>query len=259
MPDHCPVCGSKVLHLRRWLRVHRDRLPCQLKGGHSLCVQEAMDVEVGPALVEQLVDKKLINDPADIYTLSREDLAKLERMGAKSADNIVRAIEGSKERGLAHLLYALGIRHVGIKAAETLANEFGSLDALARAGFGELTGIPEIGPKIARSIEVFFQQEQTGRLIAKLKRAGVKMEQEREGENGELVLTGKVFVLTGTLPTLTRKEAEGLIKKHGGKISSSVSKKTDYVLAGSDPGQKYDKAKQLGIPIISEDELLQMV
>ena len=263
MPDHCPVCGSKVLHLEGEVAARCTGIACpaQLK---ELVIhfvsREAMDVEgMGPALVEQLVDKKLINDPADIYTLSREDLAKLERMGAKSADNIVRAIEGSKERGLAHLLYALGIRHVGIKAAETLANEFGSLDALARAGFGELTGIPEIGPKIARSIEVFFQQEQTGRLIAKLKRAGVKMEQEREGENGELVLTGKVFVLTGTLPTLTRKEAEGLIKKHGGKISSSVSKKTDYVLAGSDPGQKYDKAKQLGIPIISEDELLQMV
>ena len=263
MPDYCPVCGSKVLHLEGEVAARCTGIACpaQLK---ELVIhfvsREAMDVEgMGPALVEQLVDKKLISDPADIYTLSKEDLAKLERMGEKSADNIVRAIERSKERGLAHLLYALGIRHVGIKSAEILANKFGSLDVLARASFEELTGIPEIGPKIARSIEVFFQQEQTSRLIAKLKRAGVKMEQERERENGELVLAGKVFVLTGTLPNLSRKEAEALIKKHGGKISSSVSKKTDYVVAGSDPGQKYDKAKQLGIPIISEDELLQMV
>ena len=263
MPDYCPVCGSEVLHLEGEVAARCTGVACpaQLK---ELVIhfvsREAMDVEgMGPALVEQLVDKKLISDPADIYSLSREELAELERMGEKSADNIVRAVERSKERGLAHLLYALGIRHVGIKAAETLANKFGSLDALARASFEELTGIPEIGPKIARSIEIFFQQEQTSRLIAKLKRAGVKMEQERNEEKGELVLAGKVFVLTGTLPNLSRKEAEELIKKHGGKVSSSVSKKTDYVVAGSDPGQKYDKAKQLGIPIISEDELLQMV
>lgn len=263
MPDQCPVCGSKVLHLEGEVAARCTGVACpaQLK---ELVIhfvsREAMDVEgMGPALVEQLVDKKMISDPADIYTLSKEELAGLERMGEKSADNIVRAIERSKERGLAPLLYALGIRHVGIKAAETLANKFGSLDALAKASFEELTGIPEIGPKIARSIEIFFQQEQTNRLIAKLKKAGVKMEQERDEEKGELVLAGKVFVLTGTLPNLTRKEAEELIKKHGGKVSSSVSKKTDYVVAGSDPGQKYDKAKQLGIPIISEDELLQMV
>ncbi|HHY41130.1 MAG TPA: NAD-dependent DNA ligase LigA [Syntrophaceticus sp.] len=263
MPDYCPVCGSEVLHLEGEVAARCTGIACpaQLK---ELVIhfvsREAMDVEgMGPALVEQLVDKKMISDPADIYTLSREDLAKLERMGEKSADNVVRAIEKSKGRGLAHLLYALGVRHVGIRAAETLANKFGSMDALAKASFEELTGIPEIGPKIARSIEIFFQQEQTSRLIGKLKRAGVKMEQDRTKENGELVLAGKVFVLTGTLPNLTRKEAEELIKKHGGKVSSSVSKKTDYVVAGSDPGQKYDKAKQLGIPIISEDELLQMV
>jgi len=263
MPEHCPVCGSEVLHLEGEVAARCTGVACpaQLK---ELVIhfvsREAMDVEgMGPALVEQLVDKKLIKDPADIYTLTKEELAGLERMGEKSADNIVRAIERSKERGLAHLLYALGIRHVGIKAAETLANKFGSLDALARASFEELTGIPEIGPKIARSIEVFFQQEQTVRFIAKLKKAGVKMEQEREGDKGELVLAGKVFVLTGTLPNLTRKEAEELIKKHGGKVSSSVSRNTDYVVAGENPGSKYDKAKKLGLTIIDETTLLQMV
>jgi DNA ligase (NAD+) len=263
MPKHCPVCGSVVLHLEGEVAARCTGIACpaQLK---ELVIhfvsREAMDVDgIGPALVEQLVDRKLINDPADIYHLTREDLAALERMGEKSADNIVRSIERSKKRGLAPILYALGIRHVGVRAAEILANRYGSIDALAHANFEELTGIPEIGPKIARSIEAFFQQEQTRMLLNKLKNAGVKMEQERTMENGELVLAGKVFVLTGTLPNLTRKEAEGLIKKHGGKISSSVSKKTDYVLAGSDPGQKYDKAKQLGIPIISEEELLQMI
>lgn len=263
MPEHCPVCGSQVLRQEGEVAARCTGIACpaQLK---ELVIhfvsREAMDVEgMGPALVEQLVDRELIKDPADIYFLSKDDLISLERMGEKSAHNILGALDRSKQRGLAPLLFALGIRHVGIRAAEILAERFGSLTALAQADEDELTSIPEIGPKIAESVAAFFQQEQTGHVLAKLKTAGVKMEQETIVKNDELVFAGKVFVLTGTLPHLTRKEAEELIKKHGGKISSGVSKKTDYVLAGSDPGQKYDKAKQLGVPIISEEELEQML
>ncbi len=263
MPEHCPVCGSQVLRQEGEVaaRCRGIACPAQLK---ELVIhfvsREAMDVEgMGPALVEQLVDRELIKDPADIYFLSKDDLISLERMGEKSAHNILGALDRSKERGLAPLLFALGIRHVGIRAAEILAERFGSLTALAQADEEELTSIPEIGPKIAESVAAFFQQEQTGQVLAKLKAAGVKMEQETIMKNDALVFAGKFFVLTGTLPHLTRKEAEDLIKKHGGKTLSSVSKKTDYVLAGSDPGQKYDKAKQLGISIISEEELQQML
>lgn len=263
MPEHCPVCGSQVLRQEGEVAARCTGIACpaQLK---ELVVhfisREAMNVEgMGPALVEQLVDRELIKDPADIYFLSKDDLISLERMGEKSAHNILEALDRSKERGLAPLLFALGIRHVGIRAAEIMAERFGSLPALAQADEEELMSIPEIGPKIAESIAAFFRQEQTDQVLAKLKTAGVKMEQETIMKNDELVFAGKVFVLTGTLPDLTRQEAEDLLKKHGGKVSSSVSKKTDYVLAGSEPGQKYDKAKQLGITIISEEELRQML
>ena len=218
-----------------------------------------MDIEgIGPALVIQLVDRGLVKDSADLFSLSREDLEGLERMGEKSADNILAAIQRSKGRGPAPLIFSLGIRHVGIRAAEILAERFGSLEALAGAGVEELTAIPEIGPKIAESIVAFFQQGQTLLVLDKLKKAGVKMEQETATRGEALPWSGKVFVLTGTLPNLTRKEAEEMIKEQGGKITSGVSGKTDYVLAGSEPGQKYDKARELGIPIITEEDLLQM-
>lgn len=263
MPERCPVCGSKVLHQEDEVAVRCTGIACpaQLKELILHFVsREAMDVEgVGPALVTQLVDRGLVKDSADLYFLRREDLLGLERMGEKSADNILNAIKRSKERGLAPLLFSLGIRHVGTRAAEILAEQFGSLEALAEASSEELTAVPEIGPTIAQSIVTFFQQEQTHLVLDKLKKAGVKMEQEMPASAQELLLTGKVFVLTGTLPNLTRKEATELIKKHGGKVSSSVSGKTDYLLAGSDPGQKHEKARELEIPIIEEHDLLQMV
>lgn len=263
MPEYCPVCGSKVLHPEGEVAARCTGIACpaQLKELILHFVsREAMDVEgIGPALVTQLVEQGLVKDPADIFFLRREDLLSLERMGEKSVDNILNAIERSKERGLAPLIFALGIRHVGIRAAEILAERFGSLDALAEASIEDLTAIPEIGPKIAQSIVTFFQQEQTRLVLEKLKKAGVKMEQESTTREEDLPLAGKVFVLTGALPNLTRKEAMDMIKKYGGKVSSSVSSKTDYLLAGSDPGQKYEKARELGITIIEEQDLLQMV
>ncbi|AFV11121.1 DNA ligase LigA [Thermacetogenium phaeum DSM 12270] len=263
MPDRCPVCGGRVLRPEGEVAARCTGIACpaQLKELVLHFVsREGMDVEgIGPALVAQLVDKGLIRDPADLYFLRKEDLVNLERMGDKSADNLLRALEKSKKRGLAPLLFALGIRYVGTRAAEILAERFGSLDALAAAGEEELTAIPEIGPKIAASVATFFKQEQTGRVIAKLKEAGVLMERQELPETNDLPLTGKTFVITGTLPSLTRKEAEDLIKKYGGRISSSVSKRTDYLVAGKEPGQKYDKARELGIPIIDEAALLRML
>jgi DNA ligase (NAD+) len=263
MPDRCPVCGGRVLRPEGEVAARCTGIACpaQLKELVLHFVsREGMDVEgIGPALVAQLVDKGLIRDPADLYFLRKEDLVNLERMGDKSADNLLRALEKSKKRGLAPLLFALGIRYVGTRAAEILAEKFGSLDALAAAGEEELTAIPEIGPKIAASVATFFKQEQTGRVIAKLKEAGVLMERQELPETNDLPLTGKTFVITGTLPSLTRKEAEDLIKKYGGRVSSSVSKRTDYLVAGEEPGQKYDKARELGIPIIDEAALLRML
>lgn len=263
MPDRCPVCGGRVLRPEGEVAARCTGIACpaQLKELVLHFVsREGMDVEgIGPALVAQLVDKGLIRDPADLYFLRKEDLVNLERMGDKSADNLLRALEKSKKRGLAPLLFALGIRYVGTRAAEILAERFGSLDALAAAGEEELTAIPEIGPKIAASVATFFKQEQTGRVIAKLKEAGVLMERQELPETNDLPLSGKTFVITGTLPSLTRKEAEDLIKKYGGRVSSSVSKRTDYLVAGEEPGQKYDKARELGIPIIDEAALLRML
>lgn len=263
MPERCPVCGGRVLRPEGEVAARCTGIACpaQLKELVLHFVsREGMDVEgIGPGLVAQLVDRGLISDPADLYFLRKEDLVGLERMGAKSADNILHALERSKKRGLAPLLFALGIRYVGTRAAEILAERFRSLESLARAGEEELTAIPEIGPKIAESVATFFRQDQAGRVIAKLKEAGVKMEREMAVEARDLPLAGKIFVLTGTLPNLTRKEAEDLIKKYGGKVSSSVSKKTDYVIAGEDPGRKYDKARGLGVTIIDEAAFLQMV
>ncbi len=186
------------------------------KGSIRTICREAMDIEgIGPALVIQLVDRGLVKDSADLFSLSREDLEGLERMGEKSADNILAAIQRSKGRGPAPLIFSLGIRHVGIRAAEILAERFGSLEALAGAGIEELTAIPEIGPKIAESIVAFFQQGQTLLVLDKLKKAGLKMEQETAARGEALPWSGKVFVLTGTLPNLTRKEAE---EKHGDRF-----------------------------------------
>ncbi len=262
MPRTCPECGGKVVRLEGEVaaRCRGMACPAQLKELLLHFVsRDAMDIEgVGQALVNQLVDRGLVKDPADLYYLKKEDLVRLERMGEKSAQNLLRALERSKERGLAPLIYALGIRYVGTRAAEILAERFGSIEALARAGVGELTAIPEIGPKIAASIEDFFQAEQTRRVLVKLRRAGVKMEQERAGgEPDRLPWSGKQFVLTGTL-SFPRKEAEQMIKELGGAVASSVSKKTAYVVVGGDPGQKYEKARALGIPLLDEKAFLNL-
>jgi DNA ligase (NAD+) len=264
MPDICPECGGPVVRLEGEVasRCTNIACPAQLKELVIHFVSRAgMDIEgVGSSLVNQLVESGLVQDPADLYYLRRDDLLKQARMGEKSADHILKSIASSKERGLVALLSALGIRFVGGKAAEILAGQFGSLEAISRAGVDELTAVPEIGPKIATSIAAFFCQEQTELVLDKLVQAGLKTEQEVvSAAPGILPLSGKAFVLTGTLGDWSRQEAEQRIKALGGKVSSSVSKKTDYVVAGADPGSKYTRAQQLGVDILGEEEFAALV
>ena len=187
---------------------------------------------------------------------------RLERMGERSADNLLRAIAASKNRPLANLLRALGIRYVGDRVAEVLAGHFGSLDALAAAGFEELTAIPEIGPKIAASIQAFFRQDQTADFLRRLRQAGVRTADPVPRAASAAAagpLAGKTIVLTGALSTLTRKQAEEAIKAAGGRTASSVSRRTDYVVAGEDPGSKLERARQLGVPVLDEAAFLRLL
>jgi DNA ligase (NAD+) len=211
-----------------------------------------MDIEhLGDAVVEQLVDRSLVRDFADLYTLSVEQLAALARLAEKSATNLHRAIQGSKSRGLARLLFALGIRYVGENVARILAMEFGSMDKLIEAREDALAAVHGIGPRIAASVALFFQQEENRRLIAALRAADVAMEEEASA--GPKPLLGKAFVLTGGLASMTRDEAKESIQRLGGRVSSSVSKKIDYVVVGTDPGSKADDARRLGLPILDEN------
>ncbi|MCL6639549.1 MAG: NAD-dependent DNA ligase LigA, partial [Firmicutes bacterium] len=202
----------------------------------------------------------LLRNPADLYRLRYEDLLPLERLGPKSAQNLLNAIEKSKQNPLPKLIFALGIRHVGERAARVLAQHFGSLDRLMAATEEELVAVPEIGPKIAGSIVAFFAGEQNRKVIEELVAAGVNT---RAGEQGGALpdgpLAGKVFVLTGSLSGFTREEAKALIESRGGRVSSSVSRNTDYVVAGESPGSKYDKAVALGVRILNEEEFKEFI
>lgn len=261
MPDKCPVCGADAVRLdgeaaRRCTGVS---CPAQVERGLiHFASRDAMDIEgLGPAVVRQLLNKKLIRDEADIYYLKYEDLVKLERMGPKSAQNLINAIQASEDRGLARLLYALGIPLVGTRAASILAERFGDIYELMKADQAQLTAIPEMGPKIAESVVTFFKQEQTKDLIKRLKTAGVRLTADKK-QKGNAPLAGLTFVLTGTLSKYTREQATEIIEGLGGKVTGSVSKKTDYVVAGDNPGSKLDKAQQLGVKVIDEDELEQL-
>jgi DNA ligase (NAD+) len=215
---------------------------------------------LGPSVVSLLIDTGLIHDAADLYYLKKEDIASLPRMGDKSAENLLDAIEKSKSRGAVRLLVALGIRHVGEAAAESVIAAFGSVDALFDATAETLSSIEDIGSITAETIVAYFKQPETASLIDRLKAAGVVTSQnvgEKTATSDKFA--GMTFVLTGTLPTMTREEATEIIKQNGGRASGSVSKKTTYVLAGSDAGSKLTKAQQLGVNIIDEAEFLRMV
>jgi len=263
MPEHCPVCGADVMREpgEAVTRCTGIECPAQLlRNIIHFASRDAMNIEgLGPAIIEQLLDKQLIKGAADLYTLQFDDLVNMERMGKKSAENLLNAIERSKKNDLGRLIYAFGIRLIGQRAAKLLADHFGSMDNLMKASFEELITINEIGDKMAESVVKFFAQEQTLDTIEKLKAAGVNMIKLGNQSKGSNKLEGKTFVLTGTLPTLTRKEASELIEANGGKVSGSVSKKTSYVLAGEEAGSKLTKAQELRIPIITEEEFMKMI
>jgi DNA ligase (NAD+) len=261
-PEFCPSCGSRVVREEgeAAMRCTNTDCPAQLlRHLIHFVSRDAMDIDgLGPALLEQLLNAGLIKSFIDLYRLEAEPLAALDRMGKKSADNIIKAIEKSKSAEIYRLVYALGIRHIGEKAAKLLCEHFLSIDRLFEASVEEISEIDGYGEIMAQSVYDYFRLEGTVHLISQLKELGVEMK-PLEAKAKEGMFLGKTFVLTGTLPTMSRKEASALIEQNGGKTSSSVSKKTDYVLAGEDAGSKLIKAQSLGITIISEAELLEML
>ena len=261
LPDHCPVCGAPVARDEDGAHIRCTGAECpaqRLRHIVHFASRDAMDIEgLGPAVVESLVGAGLVKGPGDLYQLQAGDVELLERMGKKSAENLMAAIEKSKSAGLGRLLFAFGIRQVGQKAGKVLAARFGTLDALMAATEEELTAVPDIGGITAKSLLDWFANEQSQHLIRTLREAGVSFD-STEAPVGDR-LAGKTFVLTGTLPTMDRKEAAALIEAQGGKVSGSVSKKTSYVVAGEAAGSKLQKANDLGIPVLTEDELMKLL
>ncbi len=260
-PKLCPVCGAPVVRDEDGAAIRCTGAECPAQLHRNLthfASRDAMDIDgVGPAVIKQLIDKELVKTPADLYFLTADQLADLERMGKKSARNAVDAIAASKDRGLERLLYALGIRQVGQKAGKILAAHFGSFDALAQATEEELTAIDDVGGITAAYIRKWLENPQSKHLISRLKEAGVSMEAARQSAGEQF--KGMTFVLTGALEKFTRDEAAALIEARGGKASGSVSKKTTYVVAGENAGSKLRKAGELGIPVLTEDEFAAML
>ncbi|KPK76891.1 MAG: aromatic ring-opening dioxygenase LigA [candidate division Zixibacteria bacterium SM23_73] len=262
MPDKCPVCGSKA-ERPEGEAIHRCTgiaCPAQIKENLAHFVWKgAMDMDgLGYKFLEQMVDKKIIRDQADLYFLKKEDLMKMDRMGDKLAENLLSAIDKSRNPSLTNLVFALGIRNVGYHLAGVLAKNFGSIDNLAKQSVDDLTQVHEIGPIVAQSIYNFFHNPKNLKILEKLKKGGVKFPVEKVKER-ETPLSGKTFVLTGGLDSFTRDEARKLIEDLGGRVSSSVSKKTDYVVVGKDPGSKYDNALKLGVKTINEEEFKKLI
>jgi len=259
MPTKCPVCGADADHPEgeAMSRCTNAACPAQVVERVKHFVSRgAMDIEgIGEVMAAQLTEFGLVRDIADIYGLTSEKLAKVPRTGEKTIANLLGNIEDSKSRGLVRVLTGLGIRFIGSQTAQILADDFGSIEALERATEGELKNSEGVGPEVARSVQLFFAQRANRRMIERLERAGVQMTAARRKRSQSGALAGKTFVLTGTLSGMTREEAADLIAQAGGKVSASVSKKTDYVVVGDDPGSKYTKAQQLGINILDESGL----
>jgi DNA ligase (NAD+) len=262
MPDKCPVCGSKV-ERPEGEAIHRCTgiaCPAQIKENLAHFVSKgAMDMDgLGYKFLEQMVDKKIIQDQADLYFLKKEDMMKMDRMGDKLAQNLLDAIDNSRNPSLTNLIYALGIRNVGYHLAGVLAKNFKSIDNLAKQTVDDLTQVYEIGPIVAQSIYNFFHNPKNLKVLEKLKKGGVKFPVEKVKVK-ETPFSGKTFVLTGGLDSFTRDEATKIIEEMGGRISSSVSKKTDFVVVGKDPGSKYDNALKLGVKTINEEEFKKVI
>jgi DNA ligase (NAD+) len=263
-PSECPICGGPVERLEGEvaLRCINPACPAQLKERlEYFGARDLMNIDnLGPAVVEQLVDKNLVREYADLYKLTRDQIVGLERMGEKSADNLIKAIEESKSRDLSKLVAALNIQHVGVRTSEELTDHYHSIDAIMNGSLEELQNIADIGPVVAQSIYDYFHSERNREVIEHLRQAGVNMESLREGEaEGEKKFAGKTFVVTGSLERFSRSQAQDLIKKLGGKPTGSVSVKTDYIVVGAEPGSKYDKAKKLGVKILSEEDFVKLI
>ncbi len=261
MPERCPVCGGHVVRTEGEADHRCVNANCPAKLRETIlhfASRGIMNIEgMGDALVTQLTDRKLVKNVADIYKLTKENLLSLERMGDKSAQNVLDEIEASKKLPLERVIYGLGIRMVGERTAQFLAEHFGSMDALMNASEEELQEVNEVGPRIAESMVEFFQEPKNRDLIEQLRKAGVAFTGKKR-ERGT-ALAGKTFVLTGTLPNLTRDEAKKMIEDAGGRVSGSVSKKTDFVVAGDEAGSKLDKAKELGVKVIEEKALRELL
>ena len=263
MPAVCPVCGAPV---------HREEDEAAIRCTDALCPaqlarsiehfvsRDAMDIEgLGPSIVDKFLENNLIKSSADLYKLQVEDISVLDKMGQKSAENLIASLEKSKGNDMSRLLFALGIRHIGLGAAKKISKAVGSIDALFDITTEELCTIEDVGAIMAQSLVDYFARESTRELIDSLKASGVNMQSLATDEATGNALEGLTFVITGTLPTLGRKEASALIEENGGKVTGSVSKKTDYLLAGEEAGSKLDKANSLGIKVISEEELYQLI
>lgn len=262
VPKKCPVCGSTIHKVEGEVayRCVNSACPAKLKESiQHFAGRHAMDIDgLGEKIVDQLVEKSLVKDVADLYSLKMERVAELERMAEKSAQNLIDEIQGSKKQPLDRLIYALGIPFVGERTGQLLADHFSSVDDLAAAKAEELESVPEVGPKVASAITEFFSEPANRNLIKKLSKAGVRPTAEKREVKSQK-FAGKSFVFTGGLANRSREEAGELVQQHGGKVSGSVSKKTDYVIVGTDPGSKYDKAKELGVPILSESEFEKLI
>ncbi len=262
VPKECPVCHSKIHKVEGEVAYRCLNTACPAKRRESLihfASRHAMNIDgMGEKIVDQLVDKEVVKDIAGLYALKLDDLSELERMGEKSAQNLLDEIEASKKNSLPRLIYALGIPFVGERTAQLLANRFSSVEELASAKEEELFEVEEVGPKVASGILEFFSEPVNRQLIKKLEKAGVRPTAEKRTLKSNK-LAGKSFVFTGGLANRTREEAGEIVQQHGGKVVNSVSKKTDYVVVGTDPGSKFDKAKELGVSILSEAEFEKLV
>ena len=263
MPRICPVCGAEAVREEGESAIRCTGIECPAKLVRNLehfVSREAMNIDgLGEKIIVQLLENNLIENIADIYTLTIDEIASLKKNGKKFAQNLINSINTSKENDLYRLITALGIRHVGAKASKILARKYRTMEALSMATAEELSTINDIGPIVANSIREFFDQEQTKDLLEKLKQAGVNMESLEQEENIDNRFEGKTFVLTGSLEKYSRNEAADIIEKFGGKTSGSVSKKTDYVLAGEEAGSKLAKAEKLGITIINENQFEELI
>jgi DNA ligase (NAD+) len=261
-PTRCPECDTKLVKDEGgvYIRCPNVNCPAQVKERvRYFASRDAMDIEgLGDKLVDQLVRNGIVTQYADLYCLTESELVQLERMGTKSAQNLIVAIEASKQRGLARLLNALSIRHVGARVASVLAEQFGSISRLQQASVDELSEIKEIGPVIAHSVHEFLHGDFGNRALAGLAKVGVATEAV-VAKSVPQSLAGKTLVVTGRLTHYTRDEVEAMIEAHGGRAASSVSSRTDFLLAGEDAGSKLAKARQLGIPVISEAEFLRLI